>query len=411
MRGDRDYLFFEASFGDVLRAQEEKMFAAIDAIEGNRLLNTNVEDWIKYFEQEYTIDVPKIKDDQITVDQGETEIDVSQDFDRAIFERDRPFYITGTRVTFYVPFDGDANLFRFSPSTHFLNPLQGEISGNELILTYSRTKLDAASLKSEFENQLAQIKQTIGNLATDSTSFNASLPVKIQDKVEARRKKLLADQGVMSELGFPLRHREGATQTYSVPITPKKLVQQPTSINSAPFKPEPTLTAQQYEDILSTLGNMALVLERSPKAFTTMEEEDLRQHFLVQLNGLYQGQATGETFNFEGKTDILLRSEGKNIFIAECKFWKGPEALKKTVDQLLGYASWRDTKTAILLFNRNKNLSSVLEKIPPVVKAHANFKREEEYKSETGFRYILSHRDDPNRELTVTIMTFEVPNE
>jgi hypothetical protein len=28
-------------------------------------------------------------------------------------------------------------------------------------------------------------------------------------------------------------------------------------------------------------------------------------HFLVQLNGQYEGQATGETFNFEGKTDMI----------------------------------------------------------------------------------------------------------
>ena len=27
-----------------------------------------------------------------------------------------------------------------------------------------------------------------------------------------------------------------------------------------------------------------------------MKEEDLRQHFLVQLNGQYDGEATGETF-------------------------------------------------------------------------------------------------------------------
>jgi len=45
-----------------------------------------------------------------------------------------------------------------------------------------------------------------------------------------------------------------------------------------------------------------------------MDEESIRQHFLVQLNGQYEGQATGETFNFEGKTDILVRSEGKKHF-------------------------------------------------------------------------------------------------
>ena len=87
--------------------------------------------------------------------------------------------------------------------------------------------------------------------------------------------------------------------------------------------PEPSLEFAQYEDILETVQNMALVIERSPGAFQHLHEEELRWLFLVPLNGLYEGQATGETFNFDGKTDILIRVNGKNIFIAECAIWNG----------------------------------------------------------------------------------------
>jgi hypothetical protein len=165
----------------------------------------------------------------------------------------------------------------------------------------------------------------------------------------------------------------------------------------------------EYEHILSVISNMARVIERSPRTFKEMKEEDLRQHFLVQLNGQYEGQATGETFNFEGKTDILIRSEGKNIFIAECKFWKGPESVTKAVDQLLGYASWRDTKTALLVFNRDRNFTTVLAKIPEAVKAHPQFKRQVDYKGVSGFRFVMRHRDDPSKELFLTVLAFEVP--
>ena len=85
--------------------------------------------------------------------------------------------------------------------------------------------------------------------------------------------------------------------------------------------------------------------------------------FLVQLNGAYEGQATGETFNGEGKTDILIRVEGKNIFVAECKFWSGEKAFLATIDQLLSYLCWRDTKAAVVVFNRNAGFSAVLAKI------------------------------------------------
>ena len=54
-----------------------------------------------------------------------------------------------------------------------------------------------------------------------------------------------------------------------------------------------------------------------------------------------------------------------------------------TVDQLLAYVTWLDTKTAILLFNKNKDLSQVLEQIEPALRAHSRFVRFEGKKNET----------------------------
>nr|VFK24778.1 MAG: hypothetical protein BECKLPF1236B_GA0070989_14292 [Candidatus Kentron sp. LPFa] len=46
-----------------------------------------------------------------------------------------------------------------------------------------------------------------------------------------------------------------------------------------------------------------------------MDEEALRRHFPVQLNEHFEETAIGKTFNYSGKTDILVRVEEKNIFI------------------------------------------------------------------------------------------------
>ena len=154
---------------------------------------------------------------------------------------------------------------------------------------------------------------------------------------------------------------------------------------------------------------MAQVMELSPSAFHTLDEPALRTHFLVQLNGQYQGQATGETFNYEGKTDILVRSEGKNIFIAECKFWSGAKNLSDTIDQLLSYSSWRDTKTAIIVFNRNRDFSKVLAAIPEAVRLHPQYKRDLPGSTESSFMYQFANRDDRNRELFLTVSAFDVP--
>jgi hypothetical protein len=175
------------------------------------------------------------------------------------------------------------------------------------------------------------------------------------------------------------------------------------------FKPEPILEEAEYQHILDVIEGMVHVMERSPKVFHTIDEESLRTHFLVQLNGHYEGQATGETFNYQGKTDILIRSGDRNIFIAECKFWAGPAQLTETIDQLLGYLSWRDSKAAVLIFNRNKDLSKVLATIPETVKAHKNFQKDEGKRGETGFRFSFRHKDDAAKILHLTVIVFDIP--
>lgn len=167
---------------------------------------------------------------------------------------------------------------------------------------------------------------------------------------------------------------------------------------------------EQYEQALKIVQDMALVMERSPEAFRAMDEEALRQHFLVQLNAQFEGKATGETFNMSGKTDILLREGDRNVFIAECKFWKGPKAFSEAIDQLLRYATWRDSKTAILVFNRGTETSTVLSGIDTVAKGHSNFKRAVNWPHESGFRYVLHSNGDSNRELILTVLVFHVPN-
>ena len=179
--------------------------------------------------------------------------------------------------------------------------------------------------------------------------------------------------------------------------------------SAGPYTPEPVLEESEYQHILKILEGMVHVMERSPHAFHGIDEESLRTFFLMSLNNHYEGQATGETFNYEGKTDILIRSGDRNIFVAECKFWSGPAKLVETVDQLLGYLSWRDSKTAILLFNRNPDFSRVPAAIPDAMKTHPNFQKDEGKRGETQFRYVFHHKDDPAKALHLTVLTFDVP--
>lgn len=405
-------LFAQADLRQVIRHQEQKLAEEISEMDGNRLLNTSVEDLVAYFEQEYRIEPIELDEAGITVDQEEAKVDVRGRSEYEVFDRSRPAYVLGTRVNFYVPFKGDAELFKYKPSTFTYSHSQTRIDVQPgiLKLTYIVTQHNAEEIKREFEGDMGNLKGNLGRIARELAPFNSSLKETAERLIEARREKLLKDQGLAASLGFPLSRRSDALTTYVAPTPRRKIPNPLPPASTAPFTPEPTLDMAEYEHILTVMTNMVVVMERSPRAFKDMHEEDLRNHFLVQLNGQYEGQATGETFNFQGKTDIIIRVDGKNIFIAECKFWDGPKSFTRAIEQLLGYTTWRDTKTALVIFNRDRNLSTVLARIPDLVKDHRNYKRDMPCAFETGFRFVLHHNDDPNRELVLTVLVFEVPS-
>jgi len=61
-------------------------------------------------------------DDAIEVSTTDAEVDVSHDFNRAVWDRSGPTYVDGLQVTYHLPYDGDRNLFECRPSSFTLNP-------------------------------------------------------------------------------------------------------------------------------------------------------------------------------------------------------------------------------------------------------------------------------------------------
>jgi hypothetical protein len=105
----------------------------------------------------------------------------------------------------------------------------------------------------------------------------------------------------------------------------------------------------------------------------------------------------------------LIREQDRNLFIAECKFWGGEKSFSLTLDQILSYLSWRDSKAAVLIFNRNKGLSDVLAKIVETATAHPHCKRGPLIEGEIRFRHAFGNPSDHNREIMLTVMVFDVP--
>lgn len=165
-----------------------------------------------------------------------------------------------------------------------------------------------------------------------------------------------------------------------------------------------------FSNIIEKINHFGWNLEKSDKLKPKFDEEGYRDYFLPYLNGISTSlSATGETFNKKGKTDILIQStNGKVVFVAECKLWKGEEKLIEAVDQLLTrYVNWRDEKVAIIVFNKDmKNFTDLLAKAKEKLKSHKNFKKYISDRNESSFTFQFSHPDDPNKIIDLELIIF-----
>lgn len=385
-------LFYrEGALRDFFEVKKSLIKSEIEFHE-KKLLNMDEEELIKYFIDKNSMQPPILHEDK-----------------KYIFS-EHEICTKGISITIAIPFEGDPNLFYYAPSRYTHSRPCGDIEGMEIHLIYQRTEHDAEKLNRDIKNDTHKIQEYLSWVQQDVEQYNNSLEPYIRYVIKLRKEKLKKDLDLVSSLGIPIRKHPDVPKTYYVPKIRKKPKIELQKDIEKPSELEPVLNPSDYDDILNTIQSMAITIERNPRAFMDMDEEDLRWILLVPLNAIYKGEASGEIFNYEGKTDILIREKNKNLFISECKIWRGEKGLFDAIDQLLGYTSWRDTKTAVILFFRGKNFSKILEKIPEVVKSHSCYISDIGIKEETIFQYKFHHRDDINRELILSVMAFHVPN-
>ena len=182
------------------------------------------------------------------------------------------------------------------------------------------------------------------------------------------------------------------------------------SILNSRSESEPLLDEANYQKILEVINNTGKCFEKYPRLYLDKGEEDLRDQILATLGPIIEpGSLTGESFNKNGKTDILLSCGNSVLFIAECKFWNGEKQYLAAIDQLINYLTWRDTKTSLILFIKQKELSPILEKVIKISPSHTNYVRFVNKTGETWFNYLFHINGDKNREVKLAVLLYHLP--
>jgi hypothetical protein len=417
----RDYLFQEKDLGGAIAGTQQALVQNVQDASEDYALNVDMDEWVAYLVHKHEIVVPTLLRDQVSwEDDGEVDIDVSHDPDRDIPFPGQRITVPGRRMVLHIPFEGEAIIFTMHATSATSNPPQATIRGSEVVRAWQYRSGQQPDLDAQAETLMSSIEIYLGYACLDVDVHNKQLAGSARGAINARRKRLLEDRAHLATLKIPIRVRADAPMTFSAAEIRRKRgpaaspgparSSPPAPASSPPTVPDPTLSEAIYEHVLDVLRSAGHAIERAPDTYTGMGEEERRNVLLVSLNTHYEGDAVGEAFNRHGKTDILLRRKDENLFIAECKFWGGPATITKTLDQLLGYATWRDTKLALIIWVKLAELSQVIEKTRAAIEKHPAFKRWIEPQPEGELRAKISLAGDEEREAHLHVFLFHTPS-
>jgi hypothetical protein len=389
----------------------ENVTREIQSLENEYVLKDSQAELEDYYLAKVIIQPLLLHSEQYHIEnQTGAQIDVSDDFRRAVFPGERAI-VRGTRLDIAIPYEGDAGLWRIRPSTFSLSGHPDlEVRDEAIVFSVSfpDDSADPVRLKSEIDRSLRSFVDAVQSLNRDIDNHNRSAPETVRSALQRKRQQAESTTGAVAALGIPIK-RHAQPLTFTAPMQRRASPVRRPSVPTEAYQPEPVLEEAEYQHILNVMRSMSLVIERNPTAFVSLDEEAIRTHFLLQLNGHYEGGATGETFNASGKTDIIIKVGDRNIFIAECKFWRGPRGFHDAVDQLLGYLSWRDTKCALLMFNKTRDSSAVRQKMHETMEARPEHRKTLSHDPNGDSRYVFVKESDPGREIIITSQLYDVP--
>ena len=323
--------------------------------------------------------------------------------------------IAGLKVVITIPYSGYQALWNLRPNSWKSTFPRANVSktgsdgvGQVKIVIKLPSDQGSDEFKALKDKTLEDINFYLGIQKIEIEGFNSGLYALAKNHIDARMKRIERHDGILAALDIPLKRDSSAPEILPINVTKKKIHPLPSPPASG-FKAEPGITSSDYEYILNVIRHVGRTFETTPATYQQHNEEELRDIMLANLNGHFEGGASGETFRKKGKTDIRIEDSERSAFVAEFKVWRGGKELMAATNQLLAYLTWRDCKTSLVVFNKNvAAFSGLLQKAPEAMRVHGCFKREIGESSAGEWRFVFRDPDDNAREITVHLYLFNL---
>src|ERR1051326_6403575 len=198
------HLFSKWDMFTVIEHQRSEATKYVQHVSTTQLSATPEDDLVEQITERFRLNVPAMKKPYV-FESKESQIDVSRDPRRAIFNRGRPFYVQGMKSIIAIPFEGDRELFKVQPNTFSTMKPFAEVVGNEIHLTYEQAEANADAITSAYTKTLQEIEQYLGWQRPSADDFNNQLKQLVKQQISQRKQKLAAGAQMVQSLGLPTR--------------------------------------------------------------------------------------------------------------------------------------------------------------------------------------------------------------
>jgi len=409
-------LFAEPLLSSHLQSYRSRLSGWVDEIPQDQFMNSSQEIISEHLIAKCMLSPLVIHEDRRELESHETQIDISNNPNRQIWDRSRPFLIHAHEIEVSIPYDGDPVFWKYTPNQYQGNFPRGNINSksirgqNQLVITVIQPGDEPMeSVKPKFDAELAAIRFYIAAQFQQISQFNNEIRTAIQELV---RRERITKAGTLSEmLGIPMRRNENSPIFAPIKLAEKLIRPLPPAPKSG-YTAEPGITDEDFQYILKILRHVTRTFETTPKTYSIHDEEELRDIILANLNGHFNGGANGECFRRNGKTDICIEDQRRNAFIAECKIWTGESEIAKAIDQLLGYLTWRDCKASIIIFNKhNSGFTRILEKAPQAFISHEKFQSQALCQENGEWEFVMRSKEDESRCVIIRVFAVNIYSE
>ncbi len=373
-----------ASISDYYRQAFEKIKGDILKKSDATIIGTNIEELTDYYYDKYCLQPILIDDTQeITWDPKKYIKTIHAHEREEFYQSQGNLEFECEKIDVEIPIIKNENIrdiAELQSSTFSTSYSEKEFSFSENKITFSlETKgygfsMNEDQIPQNLDSQIERIKELISPKNKDIESENIKLKKNIYSFISDRINKLNQDNEKLSSLtkkiNISLKKKENPSAR-KIELFQKPIVKK---VKPTPTQPEEyRLDQEKVIDIISFLDNQGKQFEKTPKSYESMGEEALRDVLLVNLNSIFEGKATGETFSKKGKSDIYLNIDKGNILVFECKIWKGENLYHTTINQLRGYLTWRYNFGVMITFSKNKNFSEILNQIEEILKKDESY--------------------------------------